>query len=182
MRNQMRFSRRGSSAPKRKAAKLGKSCCGISVVCVGIVVRRAAVLATRFWNAVLRLSPGRSWLKRPVMSRTRCSSTYLVSSFWSFGCFASVGLSAYTGLDSGSLNCVPIIRERPSVKAEERVSEFSENRLEERVEAFVSGSFVIGTVDEVARHHVPCTNGCCRAHEVVQSSLSEAFVSHGERD
>ena len=33
----------------------------------------------RFWKAVLRLSPGWSWLKRLVMSRARCSSTCLVS-------------------------------------------------------------------------------------------------------
>ena len=56
------------------------------------------------------------------------------------------------------------ICEWPSVKAEKRVSGFrvlricTESRLEERVEAPVSVSFFIGTVDEVAINHAPATN------------------------
>ena len=70
--------------PGEERLRLGRAFVAPPFACVGNVVRQAAVLAIRFLKAVLRLSSGRSWLKRPVMSRTRCSSTFLVSSFWSF--------------------------------------------------------------------------------------------------
>ena len=101
------------------------------------MVSKAALLATRFWNAALRLSPGCSWLKQPVMSRSYSVLLDLLGKFvLEFGCFASVGLSASTGLGSGpgaspgalclsrlcaSLKCLAIC-ERQSVKAEKRVS------------------------------------------------------------
>ena len=67
--------------------RLGRAFVALPLHALGSLVRQAAVLAMRFWKAVLRLSPGWSCLKRLVMSRARCSSTCLVCSFWSFYLF-----------------------------------------------------------------------------------------------
>eukprot|EP00614_Pseudopedinella_elastica_P013106 CAMPEP_0172614246 /NCGR_PEP_ID=MMETSP1068-20121228/49283_1 /TAXON_ID=35684 /ORGANISM="Pseudopedinella elastica, Strain CCMP716" /LENGTH=196 /DNA_ID=CAMNT_0013418965 /DNA_START=631 /DNA_END=1224 /DNA_ORIENTATION=+ len=153
---------------QEKSGKLKKSCRGTSVACAGIVVRQAAVLAMRFGKKFFAVA----WVELVEASRDVPYSVLLDLLALQVECFSECA-NLRAAIGEGGEAGIRVIRV---------LLICAENRLEERVGAFVSVSFFTGTADEVARHHVPCTNGCCRAHEVAHLSQSKAFVSCGERE